>query len=163
MVRKREGKSTTETTKIKTMKIVLKNGIDKLLFGMKQPDVISLYGNPDKKYTDEDDNIVFLYNKLKLRLTFYNEEDFRLGYIITSNPEAELFDKKIIGRDFTAVKEEVSKSGISKFLKDEFDGYENFSNEDNWIIFQTEFNEITKFEIGAMLDKNDEFEWVFKK
>lgn len=145
------------------MKIVLKNGIDKLLFGMKQQDVTSLYGNPDKNYKDEDNNIVFLYNKLKLRLTFYSDEDFRLGYIITSNPEAELFEKKVIGRSFSDIKDDVSKKGITKFSKDEFDGYENFSNEDNWIIFQTEFAEVTKFEIGAMLDSNDEFEWVFKK
>ena len=36
------------------MIIHLKNGIDKLLFGMKQKDVIAIYGNPNQKYKDEE-------------------------------------------------------------------------------------------------------------
>jgi hypothetical protein len=37
------------------MKINLKNGIDKLIFGMKQR-MLPLYGKPDRNYKDEDDN-----------------------------------------------------------------------------------------------------------
>ena len=48
------------------MKINLKSGIDKLLFGMKQNDVIALYGKPDKNYKDEDENLILVYNKLKM-------------------------------------------------------------------------------------------------
>ena len=70
------------------MKLNPKNGIDSLLFGMKQQDVTALYGAPDKKFEDDDNNLIFLYNQHKLRLTFYEDEDFRLGYIITSNENA---------------------------------------------------------------------------
>ena len=59
------------------MKINLKSGIDKLLFGMKQKDVTAIYGKPDKNYKDEDDNLILVYNKLKMRLTFYIEEDLK--------------------------------------------------------------------------------------
>ena len=45
------------------MKINPKNGIDQLLFGMKQSDVIALYGNPDKQFEDDDSNVIFLYNE----------------------------------------------------------------------------------------------------
>ena len=57
------------------MIINLKNGIDKLLFGMKQSDVTAIYGKPDRNYKDEDDNVIFVYNAHKIRLTFYEEED----------------------------------------------------------------------------------------
>ena len=53
------------------MKINLKNGIDKLVFGMKQSDVTALYGQPNSNYNDEDDNVIFAYNAQKMRLTFF--------------------------------------------------------------------------------------------
>ena len=59
------------------MKINLKNGIDKLLFGMLQKDVIAIYGKPTKSYKDEEDNEVLLYNKQQMRLTFYVEENLK--------------------------------------------------------------------------------------
>ena len=41
----------------------------------------------DKQFLDEDDNVILLYNQHKWRLTFYADEELKLGYIITSNPE----------------------------------------------------------------------------
>lgn len=144
------------------MKINLKNGIDQLLFGMKQKDIITLLGQPNRNYKDEDDNVIFSYNAQKMRLTFYKDEDFRLGYIVASSTEMELFGSKIIGRTISDVKSELAQKGITKFTQEEFDTFENYFNEDNWIIFQTEFDEVVKFEIGAIIDAKDEFVWKFK-
>ena len=77
------------------MKINLKHGIDQLVFEMKQNDVIAIYGKPNKNYKDEDENVIFSYNSLKMRLTFYNDEDFKLGYIVASSPDIKLFDNKV--------------------------------------------------------------------
>ena len=145
------------------MKINLKNGIDKLLFGMKQNDVTALYGKPNSSYNDEDDNVIFAYNAQKMRLTFYKDEAFKLGYIVASSQELDLFGTKIIGKKITDIKNEMNKNGISKFNQEAFDTFENYFNEDNWIIFQTEFDEVVKFEIGAIINAKDEFEWKFKK
>ena len=145
------------------MKINLKNGIDKLIFGMKQNDVISIYGKPDRNYKDEDDNVIFAYNKLKIRLTFYTEEELRLGYLVASSADLELFGKKIINRKIADVKKDLVQNEIIKFTQEEFDTFENYFNEDNWIILQTEFEEIVKFEIGAIINSKDEFDWKFKK
>jgi hypothetical protein len=38
-------------------------------------DVTAIYGKPDRNYKDEEDNVIFAYNPLKIRLTFYKEED----------------------------------------------------------------------------------------
>lgn len=138
-----------------------KNGIDKLLFGMKQNDVIALYGKPNRNYKDEDDNVIFAYNNLKMRLTFYQEEDFRLGYIVASSPDLDLFGNKIIGTNINDAKKELATKGITKFTQEDFDTFENYFNEDNWFILQTEFDEVVKFEIGAIINGKDEFDWKF--
>jgi hypothetical protein len=143
------------------MKINPKNGIDKLLFGMKQNDVIALYGKPNRNYKDEDENVIFAYNNLKMRLTFYQEEDFRLGYIVASSPELELFGNKIIGKNSNDAKKELATKGIAKFSLEDFDTFENYFNEENWFILQTEFDEVVKFEIGAIINAKDEFDWKF--
>ncbi|GEL12307.1 hypothetical protein SAMN05192550_3245 [Flavobacterium glycines] len=145
------------------MKINLKNGIDKLIFGMKQKDVSAVYGTPDRNYKDEDDNVIFTYNKFKMRLTFYKDEDFKMGYIVASSPDLELFCNKVIGKNIKDVKNELAKKSITKFTQEEFDTFENYFNEDNWLLFQTEFEEVVKLEVGAIINDKDEFEWKFGK
>lgn len=145
------------------MKINPKNGIDKLLFGMKQDDVVAIYGKPDRNYKDEDDNVIFAYNVLKMRLTFYKDEEFRLGYIVASGPDLELFGIKVIGRNSVEVKKDLATKGIARFTQEDFDTFENYFNEDNWITLQSEFGEVIKFELGAIINSRDEFDWKFGK
>ena len=142
------------------MKLNPKNGIDQLLFGMKQKDVIALYGKPDKQFEDDDSNIILLYNQAKLRLTFYEDEDFRLGYIITSNPEVTLLDKKVIGRNVAELKQELP---FKSWEQEDFDSTENHFNESNWLILQSEFGIVIRIEIGSIINDKDEFDWKFKK
>lgn len=141
------------------MTINLKNGVDKLLFGMKQKDVESLYGKADKEYKDEDGNVICLYNAQKWSLTFYEDEDFRLGYIICSNHEATVLDRKVIGRNIEVVKNELQ---FKSWTKEDFDTTENHFNESNWLILQSEYDDIIRVEIGAIINDSDEFDWKFK-
>lgn len=141
------------------MKLNPKNGIDSLLFGMKQQDITALYGAPDKKFEDDDNNIIFLYNQQKLRLTFYEDEDFRLGYIITSNENVTLLDKKLIGCN---VKSLIADLPFKSWEKEEFDSTENHFNESNWLTLQSEFDVVIRIELGAIIKDNDEFDWKFK-
>ena len=142
------------------MQINPKIGIDKLIFGMKQKDVVAIYGNPDKKFTDEDDNIIFIYNDLQLHLNFYEDEDFKLGYIIASNKDLKINENNVIGKKIDDLK--VSLPNFKTWEKENFDLAENYFNEDNWIIFVLEFNQIVKVELGCIIH-NDEFQWKFKK
>jgi hypothetical protein len=141
------------------MIINLKNGIDQLLFGMKQKDVEALYGKPSKQFNDEDGNIIYLYNDQKLRLTFYEDEDYRLGYIITSNAEATVLNQKVIGKNIEQIKADLP---FTTWEVEEFDSTENHFNESNWLILQAEFNTIIRAEVGAIIKDNDEFDWKFK-
>ena len=130
---------------------------------MKQNDVVALYGKPNRNYKDDDDNVILAYNTLKMRLTFYQEEDLKLGYIVASSPDLELFGNKFIGKPISEVKKELVAKNITKFTQEDFDTYENYFNEDNWFILQTEFDEVVKFEIGAIINAKDEFDWKFGK
>jgi hypothetical protein len=97
-----------------------------------------------------------------MRLTFYQDEAFKLGYIVASSPDLELFGNKVIGKKISAIKKELAVKGITKFTQEDFDTFENYFNEDNWFILQTEFDEVVKFEIGAIINAKDEFDWKFK-
>ena len=140
------------------MIVNLKNGIDKLLFGMKQNDVLKLYGQPDKQFSDDDDNLIFIYFDTKLRLTFYQEEDFRLGYIISSNPKLVILNHLVIGKKVDELKNELP---FKSWEIENFDSSENHFNESNWLILQVEFNEVVKIEIGAIINDKDEFDFKF--
>src|SRR5690606_29005801 len=115
------------------MEVKLKHGIDKLLFGMKQQDVIAIYGEPDKKIIDEEKNILYLYNDQKWQLTFYEDEDFRLGYIICAHPDLTLFSNKIIGMKIGDAKATLQQHKMTSWELEEFDITESYFNEDHWL------------------------------
>jgi hypothetical protein len=137
-------------------------GFDQLLFGMKQKNVEAIYGKASSSFTDEEGNLILLYNHLKARLTFYEDEDFRLGYIICSHPDALLFEQKVIGKSFSEVKNLLITNGYKSFEEETFDCFINYFNEDFWTILQTEFDEVIKVEVGAIVKNQDEFDWKFK-
>jgi hypothetical protein len=143
------------------MQIKPQFGIDQLLFGMKQQHVKAIYGQPDKQFRDEEKNEIYVYNKPQLRLTFYEEEDFRLGYIISSCPDLTIFNNKVIGKTVAEVQNELKKHQFNLWELEEFDLTENHFNENNWLILQSEFGRITKVEIGAIIKNEDDFDWKF--
>ena len=144
------------------MKLDPKNGIDKLIFGMKTANVISIYGKPDKEFKDEENNIIYLYNNQKLRLTFYEDEDFQLGYLTCTNENLVLFNLKVLDADFTDFKNELIAKGIEQWEIEVFDSVENHFNESNWLTFHSEFGKISRVEIGAIFNNKDEMQFKFK-
>ena len=144
------------------MEIKLKYGIDNLLFGMKEQDVTKILGKPDSSYKDEDENVVFVYNSRKLRLTFYKEEDYRLGYMTTSNPIIKLFNTTLIGKNWSEIYPVLEKNKIKSFESDTAEGIVSYFNEENWLFFHVDYNEIVKIELGAVFkEKDDDFDWKF--
>ena len=143
------------------MEIKLKYGIDNLLFGMKEQDVTKILGKPDTQYKDEEENVVFMYNARKLRLIFYKEEAFRLGYMTTSNPIVKLFNTTIIGKNWSDVFSVLEKNKVKSFETDTVEGMMSYFNEENWLFIHVDYNEIVKIEVGAVFSDKDEFDWRF--
>ena len=145
------------------MTINLKNGVDKLLFGMKQKDVEAIYGKPSSQYVDEEDNIVYIYNQQKMRLTFYNEEEMRLCYIIAQHPNLTLFGETFIGKTWEEVKTLLATNKITKLETELVEGTENYFSEDNWLFINADYGQVFKIELGAVFkEKDDDFDWKFK-
>ena len=143
------------------MDIKLKYGIDNLLFGMKEQDVTKVLGKPDTQYKDEEENVVFMYNARKLRLIFYKEEDFKLGYITTTNPDVKLVNTLIIGKNWSEVYPVLEKNKVKTFETDTSEGMMSYFNEENWLFIHVDYNEIVKIEVGAVFSDKDEFDWKF--
>ncbi|WP_297518489.1 hypothetical protein [Flavobacterium sp.] len=142
------------------MKIDPKNGLAHLLFGMKTNDVVAQLGLPNRQFQDEDGNSIYLYDSHKLRLTFYADEDFRLGYAITSSPDALLLGHTIIGASITELLEVLP---FSSWETEDFDSVTNYFNESNWLTLQVEYGQVIRVEIGALIDEvSDVFLWRFK-
>jgi hypothetical protein len=143
------------------MEIKLKYGIDNLLFGMKEQDVTKILGKPDTQYKDEEENVVFMYNARKLRLIFYKEEAFKLGYMTTTNPIVKLFNTTIIGKNWSDVLPVLEKHKVKSFETDTVEGMMSYFNEENWLFVHVDYNEIVKIEVGAVFSDKDEFDWRF--
>ena len=143
------------------MEIKLQHGLDRLVFGMTQKYVETLYGKPNRTIKDDEDNIIYVYNNEKMKLTFYADEDFRLGYITSTNPDLQLFNSKIINTDWDIVQGNLAIQKIVKFDQHEEDGVQIYFNEDNWLMLYVDYNEVVKVEIGAIINNKDEFDWKF--
>lgn len=143
------------------MEIKLKNGIGQLLFGMKQKDVEAIYGKPNKQYEDDEQNVVYVYNEHKMRLTFYDEEELRLGYITSTSDSLELFGSKIVGKPWKELQSFLKENKLSDFETEVIDGTDNYFFEDNWLFVNVDYDLVYRIEIGAVFNSKDEFDWKF--
>jgi hypothetical protein len=52
---------------------------------------------------------------------------------------------------------------IKEWEEEDFDSTTNYFNETNWLIFQTEYDQILRVELGAIINDKDEFDWKFPR
>ena len=103
-----------------------------------------------------------MYNKERMKLTFYVEEDMKLGYITTTNPAIKLFGTTIINQPWDLVNGDLALNKITNFEKDSEEGIDIYFNEDHWLFFHVDYDEVVEVEIGAIINDKDEFEWKFR-
>ncbi len=136
-------------------------GVGKILFGMKPKDVENELGKPSQTFKDDDGNQIYVYNDLRLRLEFYDDEENRLALIATSSPLSTVNSKTVINETFAEVKLLFDPKGNCAWEVEIEDITTRHFCEDNWTTVDVEFGKISKIEIGALI-KNDEFQWKFK-
>ncbi len=141
------------------MELKPKEGIDNILFGCNKAYVEKQLGKPDKIYTDEEENIKYQYNANKLTLTFYKEAGFRLAYIQTSGKEMTLFGEKLMDEDIEKSLDFLEEKGLEDFKYEDYDSFETYTNEDNWLILNVEYGVVDEIEIGVIINDHDEYEW----
>jgi hypothetical protein len=139
------------------MEIKPEIGIGELKFGMKLAEVIKILGNPDSVKAEKDDEhrIIVVFNKHRLRLTFYENENGKLGYIISSNPNLTYNGINIINSNIDFTKKEVFGKIINKWEIENYESFISHFEEKYWLTLHSEFETVTIFELGVPY-KNEE-------
>lgn len=143
------------------MEIKPKIGIDNLKFGMSQKEMFEVLGSHDRKRVDQDDDeqLLLEYFSLKLRLTVYLNEKFRLGYMRTSNPDLTFNGHKIIGSDIEFAKNEIFGEIIKDWEIEEYDFFITHSNDEFWLTLDVEYGTVTNVELGVTFKNEEEYNW----
>lgn len=143
------------------MEIILKRGIGDFTFGMKAEEVKAKLGKPDKIYQDEEDEneLIYQYNKSKLKLTFYQEHEGKLGYIRCSNPALTYQGKPILNTPVEKVKKEVFGTKIKDWQEEDYNSFATYISEEYWLVLNAEYDEVTDVELGVPFKDDDEYDW----
>jgi hypothetical protein len=143
------------------MNLELGIGIGNIKFGIKQNNVKHLLGSPDEIRIDgeEENRTIWVYNEKKLRLTFYKDEEDKLGYIETSNSKLIFKKKIIISKSVKKVKEEVLKGFIEEWEIEKHHSFTTHFNETWWITLTEEYNEIVSIELGVPFLDDETYNW----
>lgn len=143
------------------MELKLQIGVDSLKFGMTQKEVFEILGSPDRKKVDQEDDeqLLLEFFRLKLRLTFYLNENGRLGYMRTSNPDLMFKRHKIIGSKIEFAKKEIFGEIINDWEIDEYDFFITHSNDEFWLTLDEEFGTVTNVEVGVTFNDDGEYNW----
>ncbi|MCO6360237.1 hypothetical protein [Roseivirga pacifica] len=140
------------------MKIKPGVGIDNLKFGMTEEQIFDLVGTPTTIVVDKDDedkNLVYQYNELKLRLTFYREYGLKFGYVRTSNPKITLNNKAIIGIPINdAIK--IFEINEDYWNEEQYFTFNSYFNEKMWTTLNVEYGVVTDIEFGYLFDEKGE-------
>ena len=136
-------------------------GIGNLKFGMSQKEIFEVLGSHDRKKVDDEDEeqLLLEFYRLKLRLTIYLNEKFRLGYIRTSSPNLKFNGHVIVGSKIEFAKKEIFGGIIDDWEIEEYDFFTAYSNEDFWLTLEVEYGVVINVEIGVPFTDEDEYNW----
>ena len=143
------------------MDIKFKYGIGELVFGMIQEEVLATIGEPDEIRQDDnsESKFYFIFNDLQLRLTFYKNENGKLGYIESSNPNLQFDGKLVINKKIEDVKNDIIKNQISKWEKSEYHSFTTYYDEVNWLTITVEYNKVVSVELGVTFKDDENYLW----
>ncbi|KAB2807699.1 hypothetical protein [Phaeocystidibacter luteus] len=142
------------------MKLHLNQGINNLRFGMTRTKVESILGQPDKILIDPDDEneLIWEYSDQKLRLTFYQNEADRLGYIRCSNSNLTIKGLQIIDKKIVDVQNQID-SDPDAWEIEEYHFFKVYFLEQYWLSLQVEYERVTVIEHGVPFKNDDEYDW----
>ncbi|MEF3078373.1 hypothetical protein [Winogradskyella poriferorum] len=143
------------------MEIKPKIGFDKIKFGMFRNEIIEILGRPDRILTDEyDENEQKLeWNKLKIRLTFQLDENDRLTYLVSKNPNLNYAGQRLIGIETEIAKNKILKELATQWEVENYDFFQTHFHEPNWLTLHSEFGEIDEIEMGVPFKNKNEYDW----
>lgn len=143
------------------MKIKPEIGIGSLKFEMKRTEVEDILGKPDTERVDneKDGCLILVFNDQKMRLTFYEREHQRLGYIESSNPKLNFNDNKILNANIDFVKEDIFGELSTVWELEEYHSFSTHFNDKYWLTLHSEYELVTNLELGVPFENEEDFKW----
>ncbi len=142
------------------MEIHLQKGIGEVRFGMTRAEVEKVIGKPDVEKLDSEDpnELIWEFNDLTLRLTFYENENHRMLYIRGPHANMSLNKHAFIDQKIEQVLSQLDSDLDGEEFEDQ-DLFTAYFNEKNWFSFNVEYQRITDFEMGVPLDSEESYLW----
>jgi hypothetical protein len=139
------------------MLINLGRDVDGLLFGMSEPEIVGMLGEPDKIWFDANDGRNLEYHKLKLVLKI--EPNERLGWIEVHNQGAiwNGINPWAISRD--ELLDSLSGALGEEVEFEDYGGMESYFFHANWVELQYEVGALSSFNFGVLYHDNEEQLW----
>lgn len=141
------------------MDIKLGYGIDSILFGHTEQQVIASIGNPDKTFFTDEENKRLQFNDLLLELSFEAENDHRLGWIEVHNKNVSILGRQLIGKSMPEVLSILRTELGTEPAIDDYGSFISVTFEKEWLELQFSFNKLTNINFGVLYGKNNEPEW----
>lgn len=135
-------------------------GIGQILFGLEPEDVEDILGEPDRVGLDEEDegSLSYQYNHLKLRLTFYDRTDGRLGYIRCAHPELQYRNESVIRVPVQKV-QYLLKKQKKHWHFETYEFFEAYFDDQTWLTLNVEYEEVVSVELGVPFDEQGNYLW----
>lgn len=148
----------------KPMEIKVGIGLDNIIFGIFQEDVINLLGKPDKILeTEKEDGIVYYYNKQMIKTKFDLLENGRLYSFEVYNPRAIMFNQEIINKEKDEILDLLKLNGYCEIEQEDYEFFDTIFCKGIWSTFAFEFDKLVNVEFSPLSDTNDKIIWPMEK
>lgn len=147
----------------KFMEIKIGVGLDNLVFGMSQEEVKNILGIPDKVTdTEKENGIVYYFNNKLIKTKFDKDENLRLYSIEVYNPEAVLFNQKILNKTKNEIINLIQDAGYNKIEYEDYDTFDTIFCEEIWSTFTFEFDRLRNIEFSPLFKDGNKIIWPIR-
>lgn len=125
-------------------------GIDNLVFGLSEKEILSKLGTPDliDEAWDDENELIYQYNKQKLRLSFFHKSKNQLCYIRCANENIRFNNHPIIGQDIKTVKSKIFKFEDSSWEIEEYEFFQCHYSQKLNLSINVQYDTVTDIELG---------------
>jgi hypothetical protein len=134
-------------------------GVEQLLFGLTEPELVRALGPPDKRYLTDSGARRLQYFGPRLEFSIEPDNGGRFSWVEVQCPEATLFGCRVVGEPIGPVLSQVSESLGEEPDHDDYGSLETFFYPRNWVELQVEFGRVVSVNCGVVYDRADEPLW----
>jgi len=145
------------------MEIQIGFGLNNIVFGMNEDEVIRMLGQPNKiSYTEREGFVVYYYNAQMIKLNFDEEKDYKLYTIEVFNSTIRIFEEDVISLNKDAIIRILHDNGLKEFEIEDFEFFETIFCERIWTTFRFEFDKLKSIEFSPLYDDFDNIIWPYQ-